>query len=165
MNSESDDEDKSSEGQTLPQAQPNHGYPVCSNGSPLPVDLDLESTPPALETIQDEERHAVLVADVRTIVAGGNQSQYGHFAVEIGTDGQPVELGRGAMGVTYRAIDTTLQRPVALKVISSRLIDTSRCSLEKFMSNRLRPQKRSVSLFRDFNYSLSALTYRESCIP
>jgi serine/threonine protein kinase len=145
MNSESDDEDKSSEGQTLPQAQPNHGYPVCSNGSPLPVDLDLESTPPALETIQDEERHAVLVADVRTIVAGGNQSQYGHFAVEIGTDGQPVELGKGAMGVTYRAIDTTLQRPVALKVISSRLIDN------ELLKNRFIREARAAASLRHQN--------------
>ena len=65
----------------------------------------------------------MLVADPRTIVSGATQSRYEHFAIEIGADGDPVELGRGAMGVTYRAVDTTLQRPVALKVISSRLID------------------------------------------
>jgi serine/threonine protein kinase len=123
MNSEPDEEVKSSEGQTLAHPQQNQGgYPTRSNRSP-PVDSDLESTPPDLATTQEEDGHAVLVADVRTIVSGGNQSQYGHFSVEIGANGQPVELGRGAMGVTYRAIDTTLQRPVALKVISSRLID------------------------------------------
>jgi serine/threonine protein kinase/Flp pilus assembly protein TadD len=140
MHSELDEEGKSSQGRTLPQ--PIQGdYPVRSNGSPPPVDLDLESTPPDLETIQDEQGHSVLIADVRTIVAGGNQSQYGHFAVEIGADGQPVELGRGAMGVTYRAIDATLQRPVALKVISSRLIDN-----EMLKSRFIREARAAASL-------------------
>jgi hypothetical protein len=36
--------------------------------------------------------------------------------------GQAIELGRGAMGVTYKAIDTSLHRLAALKVISPRCI-------------------------------------------
>jgi serine/threonine protein kinase/Tfp pilus assembly protein PilF len=37
--------------------------------------------------------------------------------VEIGADGFPVELGAGAMAITYRARDTVLNSTVALKVI------------------------------------------------
>ncbi len=44
---------------------------------------------------------------------------FGHFLVPRRTDGSLWELGRGAMGVTYRAFDTSLQTEVALKVIRS----------------------------------------------
>src|SRR6266566_2794692 len=43
--------------------------------------------------------------------------RYAHFEVEAGADGFPVELGAGAMAVTYRARDTVLNSEVALKVI------------------------------------------------
>ena len=35
-------------------------------------------------------------------------------------DGRPIELGRGAMGITYKAFDLDLRCPVTLKVISER---------------------------------------------
>jgi serine/threonine protein kinase len=41
--------------------------------------------------------------------------------VEVGADGFPVELGAGAMAVTYRARDTVLNSEVALKVIDRRV--------------------------------------------
>jgi serine/threonine protein kinase len=37
-------------------------------------------------------------------------------------DGRPIELGRGAMGVTYKALDVDLRCPVTLKVISERYL-------------------------------------------
>ena len=44
--------------------------------------------------------------------------RFGHYEVLETSDGSPLELGRGAMGITYKALDTTLQRCVALKVIN-----------------------------------------------
>ena len=43
--------------------------------------------------------------------------RYAHFEIEVGDDGFPIELGWGAMAVTYRARDTVLNSTVALKVI------------------------------------------------
>jgi serine/threonine protein kinase len=44
--------------------------------------------------------------------------RFEHYEVLEKPDGMPWELGRGAMGITYKAVDTNLHSPVALKVIS-----------------------------------------------
>jgi serine/threonine protein kinase len=48
--------------------------------------------------------------------------RYEHYELVTGEDGKPVELGRGAMGVTYKAFDINLRCPVTLKVISERYL-------------------------------------------
>jgi hypothetical protein len=48
--------------------------------------------------------------------------RYEHYELVTGEDGKPVELGRGAMGVTYKALDVNLRCPVTLKVISERYL-------------------------------------------
>jgi serine/threonine protein kinase len=47
--------------------------------------------------------------------------KYDHFEVEVGADGFPIELGAGAMAITYRARDTVLNSVVALKVIDRKV--------------------------------------------
>src|SRR5271165_6879309 len=48
--------------------------------------------------------------------------RFEHYELVTDKDGQPLELGRGAMGVTYKAFDVDLQCPVTLKVISERYL-------------------------------------------
>src|SRR5215475_1995006 len=57
----------------------------------------------------------------------------GNYRIQRCDDGTAWELGRGAMGVTYRAIDTSLQRPVALKLIASEWVKRGAEARERFM--------------------------------
>jgi serine/threonine protein kinase/Tfp pilus assembly protein PilF len=58
---------------------------------------------------------------------------FGVYEIDRREDGSLYELGRGAMGVTYRATDTTLRRKVALKIIKIDVVKRSVESRERFM--------------------------------
>ena len=96
-------------------------------------------------------------ADLSLLVAEQFQRRYAHFEVEIGPDGKPVELGRGAMGITYKASDTTLRRPVALKVISSRLLHN-----ESLKNRFLREARAAASLRHPYVASIYYLGSTEA---
>ena len=54
--------------------------------------------------------------------SGPTAQRFEHYELLKGEDGKPLELGRGAMGVTYKAFDVDLRCPVTLKVISERYL-------------------------------------------
>src|SRR5262245_24360705 len=58
---------------------------------------------------------------------------FGVYKIDRREDGSLHELGHGAMGITYRAMDTTLQRNVALKIIGIAVAGRSREARESFL--------------------------------
>src|SRR6476659_7410048 len=71
--------------------------------------------------------------------------RFEHYELVTGEDAKPVELGRGAMGVTYKAYDIDLQCPVALKVISERYLSDESARL------RFLREARSAAMLRHSN--------------
>src|ERR1700739_1996759 len=61
-------------------------------------------------------------ADVLKPILGQPAQRFAHYELVPVEDGKPIELGRGAMGVTYKAFDINLRCPVTLKVISERYL-------------------------------------------
>src|SRR6516164_4977042 len=69
--------------------------------------------------------------------------RFGIYEIDCHADGSLCELGRGAMGVTYRATDTSLQRKVALKIIKTDIAQRSADASERFVR-----EARAAAAFR-----------------
>src|SRR5271155_4632685 len=53
---------------------------------------------------------------------GESPQRFEHYKLVTGDDGKPIELGRGAMGITYKAFDVDLLLPVTLKLINEKYL-------------------------------------------
>jgi serine/threonine protein kinase len=69
--------------------------------------------------------------------SGPPGQRFEHYELIAGEDGNPVELGRGAMGVTYKAMDVHLHCPVTLKVINERYLGDESVSLRFLREARI----------------------------
>jgi hypothetical protein len=62
------------------------------------------------------------VEDTVKVTSEQARQRFEHYELVKSPDGTPVELGRGAMGITYKAVDVDLHCPVTLKVISEKYL-------------------------------------------
>ena len=85
--------------------------------------------------------------------------RFEHYELERGDDGQPVELGRGAMGVTYRAIDIALGCPVALKVVSERYLSDESARLRFLREARAAASVRHPNVASVFHLGRTGQNY------
>src|ERR1700751_5799085 len=83
----------------------------------------------ALSKSQEEDQPSPLEAagsgQARSTSSGQAES-FANFRILRRPDGSLYRLGQGGMGVTYKAIDTTLDRPVALKLIAADLLKSGK---------------------------------------
>ena len=85
--------------------------------------------------------------------------RFQHYEVVVGEDGRLVELGHGAMGVTYKAFDIDLRCPVTLKVISEKYLGDESARLRFLREARAAASVRHPNVASVFHLGRSAEGY------
>jgi serine/threonine protein kinase len=85
--------------------------------------------------------------------------RFEHYELVTGEDGRPVELGRGAMGVTYKALDVDLRCPVTLKVISEQYLGDESARLRFLREARAAASVRHPNVASVFHLGKSGENY------
>ena len=85
--------------------------------------------------------------------------RFEHYELVKGEDGKPIELGRGAMGVTYKAFDVDLHCPVTLKVISENYLGEESARLRFLREARAAASIRHPNVASVFHLGRSGQDY------
>src|SRR6516162_8929392 len=87
------------------------------------------------------------------------EHRFEHYELVKGQDGKPIELGRGAMGVTYKAFDVDLRYPVTLKVISERYLGDESARLRFLREARAAASVRHPNVASVFHLGRTGSSY------
>jgi serine/threonine protein kinase len=91
---------------------------------------------------------------------GGSQARrFDQYEVMLDEAGRPIELGRGAMGVTYKAFDVDLRYPVTLKVISERYLGDESAQLRFLREARAAAKVRHTNVASVFHLGRTGSSY------
>ena len=85
--------------------------------------------------------------------------RFENYEVMLDHDGQPVELGRGAMGITYKAFDSDLHFPVTLKVISEKYVGDESARLRFLREARAAAKVRHTNVASVFHLGRTGSGY------
>ena len=85
--------------------------------------------------------------------------RFEHYELVTGEDGRQVELGRGAMGVTYKAFDVELRCPVTLKVISEKYLGDASARLRFLREARAAASVRHTNVASVFHLGRTGDNY------
>jgi hypothetical protein len=85
--------------------------------------------------------------------------RFEHYELVTCEDGKPAELGRGAMGITYKAFDVDLRCPVTLKVISERYLGDESARLRFLREARAAASVRHPNVASVFHLGRTGSSY------
>src|SRR5271166_6330718 len=119
--------------------------PVCMLRKALPGGVESGESSAAADTIKSSREDAA--------------HRFEHYELVTSEDGKPLELGRGAMGVTYKAFDINLHCPVTLKVISERYLADESARLRFLREARAAASVRHPNVASVFHLGRTGASY------
>src|SRR6516162_3666246 len=92
-------------------------------------------------------------------ISDQSPKRFEHYELVTADDGKPLELGHGAMGVTYKAFDVDLRCPVTLKVISEKYLGDESARLRFLREARAAASVRDQHVASVFHLGRSGENY------
>ena len=138
--------------------------PVCgtkffAQSEFCPVCILLEAVDSESAAIQELSSPRRLADSVKDADGGVRVHRFENYDLMLDENGRPIELGRGAMGITYKALDVNLHCPVTLKVISERYLSDESAQLRFLREARAAASVRHPNVASVFHLGRTGKNY------